>query len=88
MIKELKYLFYILIILLISFFTLKYYFSNEYKKKSYRSIKLIDKKIQNFSTKLILLENDTNNVIEYTEKTVNKNEKNFNFWNLIRNNEK
>ena len=88
MIKELKYLFYILIILLISFFTLKYYFSNEYKKKSYRSIKLIDKKIQNFSTKLILLENDTNNVIEYTEKTVNKNEKNFNFWNLIKNNEK
>ena len=58
------------------------------KKKSYRSIKLIDKKIQNFSTKLILLENDTNNVIEYTEKTVNKNEKNFNFWNLIKNNEK
>ena len=88
MIKELKYLFYVMIILLISFFSLKYYFSDEYKKKSYRSIKLIDKKILNYSTNLVLLKSDTNNVIEYKEKTINKNKKNFNFWNLIKNNEK
>ena len=88
MIKELKYLFYVMIILLISFFSLKYYFSDEYKKKSYRAIKLIDKKILNYSTNLVLLKSDTNNVIEYKEKTINKNKKNFNFWNLIKNNEK
>ena len=88
MIKELKYLFYVMIILLISFFSLKYYFSDEYKKKSYRAIKLIDKKILNYSTNLVLLKSDTNDIVEYVEKTIDKNKKNYNFWKLIDNNEK
>ena len=85
MIKELKYLFFIIIIFVFTFFTLKYYFSNENKKNSYRSLKNINQRTINFSQSLILLENDTNNIVEYVEKSLNKNEKNFNFWNLIKN---
>ena len=86
MIKELKNLFYILFVFLILFFTLKYYFSDNYKKKSYRAIQLIDKKIDIFSSKLILLNNDTMDIVEYVEKK-NDKKKNYSFWNLIHNNE-
>ena len=86
MIKELKNLFYILFVFLILFFTLKYYFSDNYKKKSYRAIQLIDKKIDVFSNKLILLNNDTMDIVEYVEKK-NDDKKNYNFWKLINNNE-
>ena len=86
MIKELKNLFYILFVFLILFFTLKYYFSDNYKKKSFRAMQLIDKKINIFSNKLILLNNDTRDIVEYVEKK-NDNKKNYNFWKLINNNE-
>ena len=86
MIKELKNLFYILFVFLILFFTLKYYFSDNYKKKSYRAMQLIDKKIDVFSSKLILLNNDTMDIVEYVEKK-NDDKKNYNFWKLINNNE-
>lgn len=86
MIKELKNLFYILFVFLILFFTLKYYFSDNYKKKSFRAMQLIDKKIDIFSNKLILLNNDTGDIVEYVEKK-NDNKKNYNFWKLINNNE-
>ena len=86
MIKELKNLFYILFVFLILFFTLKYYFSDNYKKKSFRAMQLIDKKIDIFSNKLILLNNDTMDIVEYVEKK-NDDKKNYNFWKLINNNE-
>ena len=85
MIKELKNLFYILFVFLILFFTLKYYFSDNYKKKSFRAMQLIDKKIDIFSNKLILLNNDTRDIVEYVEKK-NDNKKNYNFWKLINDN--
>jgi hypothetical protein len=83
MLKELKYLFYILIFFLFLFLTLKFYFSDTNKKNSYRSLKEIDDKIIIYSQKLILLKNDTSNVVEYIEKSIDKNKKNFNFWKLI-----
>tara|TARA_B110000967_G_C18840625_1_gene539183 strand:- start:191 stop:457 length:267 start_codon:yes stop_codon:yes gene_type:complete len=87
MVKELKYLFYILIIFLSLFLTLRYYFSDNNKKNSYRSLKNIDEKIIDYSQNLILLTSDTSNVVEYVEKTIDKNKKNYNFWKLISNNE-
>ena len=39
MLKEIKYLIFVIIIILFLFFTGKYYFSNENIKKSYRSYK-------------------------------------------------
>ena len=87
MIKELKYLLYLFVITLFFFLSLKYYFSDDNKKNSYRSFKLIDKRILNYSKNLILLKNDTAGIVEYVEKTIDKNKKNYNFWKLINNNE-
>ena len=87
MLKELKYLFFIFVIFLFFFLTLRFYFSNDNKKNSYRSLKQIDDKIIVYSQNLIILENNTNDVVEYLEKTIDKDKKNYNFWKLIINNE-
>ena len=87
MIKELKYFFYVLLIFLFIFLILKYYFSDQNKKNSYRSLKNIDEKIIQFSQNLILLNNNTNSVTEYVKKTIDKNKKNYHFWKLINNND-
>ena len=63
MLKEIKYLIFIVIILLFLFFTGRYYFSDENIKKSYRSQKNIEEKIQAYAKNLPILENDTNDVI-------------------------
>jgi len=87
MLKELKYLLYLFVIFLFFFLSLKYYFSDDNKKNSYRSHKLVNKKISNYSQNLILLKSDTIDIVEYVEKTIDKNKKNYNFWKLINNNE-
>tara|TARA_Y100000816_G_scaffold16059_1_gene10574 strand:+ start:2750 stop:3013 length:264 start_codon:yes stop_codon:yes gene_type:complete len=87
MIKELKYLLFSLVIILFIFFSGKYYFSETNKKKSYRSLNTIDQKIDFYSKKLPVLENDTKNIIEYVEKSNKKKNKKFNFWKLLEPNE-
>ena len=87
MLKELKYFLYLFVILLFFFTSLKYYFSNDNKKKSYRSYKQINEKIKKYSQNIILLKNDTIDIVEYVEKTIDKNKKNYNFWRLINNND-
>ena len=87
MIKELKYLLFIIIIFSFIFLILQYYYSDNNKKNSYRSLNQIDEKAINFSKKLVLLDNDTNEVVEYVEKIIDKNKKNYNFWKLININE-
>ena len=84
MIKELKYVFYIIIIFFFIFFISRYYFSDEYKKKSYRSLNLVDDKINIFSENLVILESDTNNIIEYVEYQKDNNENKYHFWELIK----
>ena len=85
MLKEIKYLIFIIIISLFIFFTGKYYFSDENIKKSYRSHKNIDEKIKIYSKELPILENDTSDVIEYVNQTKIKKKKKFNFWKLLEN---
>ena len=87
MLKELKYLLFLFAISLFFFLSIKYYFSDANKKNSYRSYKQVDKKIVKYSQNLILLKNDTINIVEYVEKIIDKNKKNYNFWNLINDNE-
>ena len=87
MLKELKYFLYLFVITLFVFLSLKYYFSDDNKKNSFRSYKQVDKKNNNYSHNVILLKSDTNNIVEYVEKTIDKNKKNYNFWKLINNNE-
>ena len=85
MLKEIKYLIFIVIIGLFFFLTGKYYFSDENIKKSYRSYKNIDEKIKIYAKDLPILENDTENVIEYVKQTNKKKKKKFNFWKLLEN---
>ena len=87
MVKEIKYLIFIFIIGIFLFITGKYYFSDSNKKNSYRSISLIDEKLNNYADKLPILENDTKNIIEYVEKSNEKKKKKFNFWKLLESNE-
>ena len=81
MIKELKYFFYIFTIVVFIIFIANYYFSDENKKKSYRSIKLFEKRIIEYSSKLQTLESNTDKIIDYVENTKNKDKKNINFGN-------
>ena len=87
MFKEIKYLIFIFIIFLFLFLTGRYYFSDDNKKKSYRSLKTINEKINIYVQKLPILKNDTNNIIEYVEQSSEKKKKKFNFWKLLESNE-
>ena len=87
MLKEIKYLIFVLVISVFIFFTLKYYFSDTNKKKSYRSLNNINEQIAVYVKNLPVLEDDTKNIIEYVEENSNKKKKKFNFWKLLDNNE-
>ena len=87
MLKEIKYLIFVLIISLFIFLTGRYYFSDSNKKNSYRSLNTIDEKIIVYAEKLPVLEDDTKNIIEYVEQSNNKKKKKFNFWKLLESNE-
>ena len=85
MLKEIKYLIFVIIIGLFIFFTGRYYFSDDHKKKSYRSYKDNNEKILIYSKNLPILKSNTNNVIEYIKQTNNKKKKKCNFWKLLDN---
>ncbi len=82
MIKEIKYFIFLIIILIFIFFSAKYYFSEDYKKKSYRSLSNLEKKIDLYSQKLPILEDDTQKIIEYVKNTQTKKRKYY-FWELL-----
>ncbi len=86
MIKELKYLIYAICIFIFIILIGRYYFSDENKKKSFRSLSNIDKKLEIYAKKLPILENDTKNIIEYIEQK-NLKKKKYNFWKLLETNE-
>ena len=85
MLKEIKYLLFIIIISLFLFFTGKYYFSDENINISYRSQKKIDEPIKTYAKNLPIFKNDTNNIIEYVKQSDKKKKKKFNFWKLLEN---
>ena len=85
MLKELKYLLHWFTIFIFFFILLKFYFSDDYKKKFYRSLNNYDNIIEKFSKNLPTLKNDTNNIIEYVDNNMNKSKKKYKFWKLIEN---
>ena len=85
MIKELKYFFYLLVIFVFLFFTIKYYFSDLNKKKTFRAINNLSSSIEEYSSNLKVLSNDTDNIIEYVENNSNTEKNKFYFWNLLNN---
>ncbi len=86
MANEVKYLIYTLIISIFIIISINYYFSDENKKKSFRSLNNINEKINIYSKKLPILENDTQNIIEYVQQD-NSKKKKYNFWKLLETNE-
>tara|TARA_B100000902_G_C26564518_1_gene553486 strand:+ start:57 stop:323 length:267 start_codon:yes stop_codon:yes gene_type:complete len=88
MLKEIRYLIFIIVIFFFIFFTGNYYFSDENKKKSYRSYNDNDNKIKLYSKNLPILQDDTQNIIEYYNQTNKKKKKKFNFWKLLENDQK
>ena len=85
MIKEIKYFIYLLIIILFFFLSIKYYISNDFEKKFYRTINNQKEIINKYSNDLVVLQNDTNNIIEYIDNDKNTSEKSFEFWKLLDN---
>ena len=89
MFKEIKLAFYIITISLFLFLTSKYYFSDANIKNYFRKINTIDQSIKIIGEKLIVLESDTENIIQDVDKDndTNKKNKNFSFWELLNNND-
>jgi|TARA_B100000035_G_scaffold315390_1_gene335714 hypothetical protein len=87
MLKEFKYLIFLIVIFFFIFFTLRYYFSDQNKKNSFTSFNQIDKKIEKSMNDLILLKNDTENIIDFVEYKNNKKTEKYSFWELLYNND-
>ena len=85
MVKEIKYLLYITVITLFFFFTIKYYLSDQFKKKVYRTHNNYDLTINEYSNNLKILNSDTDNIIEYVDNKNNKLKKKYQFWKLLEN---
>jgi len=87
MIRELKFLFYLISIFLFLFFCGKYYFSDQHKKKSYKSHVNLNNRINKLSENLLFLKSNTENIITYVENKENKYKKRYQFWKLLSNND-
>ncbi len=86
MLKEIKILFYIIFIFFFLFFCTRYYISDENKKKSFLSIKSIDDKILINEKSLIILDNNTENIIEFLDELNNEKDNEYKFWELLKRN--
>ena len=85
MLKEVKYVVYLLTIFFFIFFVIKFYLSENNIKWSNRVIlqyqNLLDKKFIN----LPIIKDDTNDIIEYTSEIEDfKNKKQRKFWDLFK----
>ena len=87
MIKELKIVFFILVIIFFLIFTGRFYFSDKNKKNTFKSINNINSKISIFSKNLIVLRSDTNDIIEHIENEKNNDKKKYYFLELLKNND-
>ena len=85
MVKEIKLLLYITVITLFFFFTIKYYLSDQFKKKVYRTHNNYELTINEYSNNLKILNSDTDNIIEYVDNKNNKLKKKYQFWKLLEN---
>ena len=89
MLKEVKYVVYLLTIFFFIFFVIKFYLSENNIKWSNKVIlqyqNILDKKFIG----LPIIKDDTNNIIEYTSEIEDfKNKKQRKFWDLLKTSEK
>ena len=89
MLKEVKYVVYLLIIFFSIFFVLKFYLSENNIKRSNKVILQYQKELDKKFNNLPIIKSDTNNIIEYTNEIEKfKNKKQRKFWDLLKTNEK
>ena len=89
MLKEVKYVVYLLTIFFFTFFVIKFYYSENNIKWNNKVIlqyqNILDKKF----ISLPILKDDTNDIIEYTSEIEDfKNKKQRKFWDLLKTSEK
>ena len=89
MLKEVKYVVYLLTIFFFIFFVIKFYLSENNIKWSNKVIlqyqDILDKKL----ISLPIIKDDTNDIIEYTSEIEDfKNKKQRKFWDLLKTSEK
>ena len=88
MFNKVKDIIYFLIFVLFFTFIIFYYFSDENKKKIYKNRGNITKNVENHSSYIPLLKNDTNGIIEYNLSNIeNKKIKKRHFWELLKKDE-
>ena len=84
MLKEIKYFIFFLFIIFFIFFSIKYYISDKNIKNAFRNLSSIDKGISDYESKLLIIFNDTDNVIEYLNNDKSENKKKYSFWELLK----
>ncbi len=84
MLKEIKYFIFFLVIIIFIFFSIKYYISDENKKKTFRNLSLIDKNISIYESKLPVISNDTEDMVKYLNNDKSINKKKYFFWDLLK----
>jgi len=85
MIKEIKYLFYLIVLSFFIYLIANYYFSDYYEKKSYRNISNFLDNLNSKNVDVPLIKNDTKSIIEYKtnlEEIINTKQRKF--WELIK----
>jgi hypothetical protein len=89
MLKEIKYVVYLLTIFFSIFFVIKFYLSENNIKLSNKVILQYQNELDKKFNDLPIIKNDTNDIIEYTNEIEEfKNKKQRKFWDLFKTNEK
>ena len=87
MYKKIKSIFYFIILIIFSSYIFFQYFSTENRNKVFKNRYDINRNIQNEISKIPILKNDSNNIIEYNSlNPKNKKIKKRYFWNLLNKN--
>ena len=89
MLKEVKYVVYLLTIFFFIFFVVKFYLSENNIKWSNKVILQYQNILDNKFINLPIIKDDTNDIIEYTSEIEDfKNKKQRKFWDLLKTSEK
>ena len=85
MLKRIKKIFYLLSFFIFNFLTTNFYFSDQNIVMTNKSRSIYQADLKNNMQSLPLLENDTNNIIEYRNdiEIYKEKKKNYTFWDLL-----
>ena len=89
MLKEIKYVVYLLTIFFSIFFVIKFYLSENNIKLTNKVMLQYQNELDEKFNNLPIIKDDTNDIIEYTNEVEEfKNKKQRKFWDLLKTNEK